>query len=86
MQLSKIRLNENKEQIIINRILSDESIDFTKENSLPLETLMAYYRCVIMEIEQNSVYLTNSFHFSTTETLLNQLKHVLKAGKVYSGK
>ena len=32
-------------------LMSDEFLDFVKDNTKPLDSLMAYYRCAIMEVE-----------------------------------
>ena len=38
-------------ELVRNSLMSDEFLDFVQENTKPMDSLMAYYRCAIMEIE-----------------------------------
>ena len=42
-------LKQAKEEIIMDTVLSDEFMDKVQDNFAPIESLMAYYRCAIME-------------------------------------
>ena len=44
-------LKQEQERFIKENLLSDEMIELLKENIMPFNTLMAYYRCAIMEVE-----------------------------------
>ena len=53
-ELSKVvnaQLQQAAENLVRNRLMSDEFLDFVQENTKPLDTLMAYYKCAIMEVE-----------------------------------
>ena len=43
-------VNQVTDKFIRNTIINDEFMEFMKENTLPYQSLMAYYRCAIMEI------------------------------------
>lgn len=49
------------EMIIRNSLMSDEFLDFVQKNTLPMDTLMAYYRCAIMEVETKFRVLNEQF-------------------------
>ena len=44
-------LKQAKEEIIMDTVLSDEFMDKMQDNLHRFESLMAYYRCAIMEVE-----------------------------------
>ena len=54
-------LEDTKQQFIRDNILCDNFFDFMKENTRPLNTLMAYYECAIMEIETKFRVLNQEF-------------------------
>ena len=45
------RIEKRREDFVRNSLLSDEFIDFVQENLKPVNTMMAYYQCAIMEVE-----------------------------------
>lgn len=54
-------LEQAREQFIRKNFMSDEFWDFMQENRRPIDTLMAYYRCAIMEIETKFNVLNEQF-------------------------
>ena len=61
-ELSKVvnaQLQKAAENLVRNRQMSDEFLDFVQENTKPLDTLMAYYKCAIMEVETKFKVLTD---------------------------
>lgn len=68
------QLDELKERMIRKNFLSDEFIDFIKKNQLPLETLMAYYRCVMMEIETKFRVLNEQFSLEYDRNPIESIK------------
>ena len=63
-------LKQEQERFIKENLLSDEMIELLKENIMPFNTLMAYYRCAIMEVETKFKVLNEEFSLSMTEILL----------------
>ena len=63
-ELSKVvnaQLQQAAENLVRNRLMSDEFLDFVQENTKPLDTLMAYYKCAIMEVETKFKVLNEQF-------------------------
>lgn len=54
-------LKQAKEEIIMDTVLSDEFMDKVQDNFAPIESLMAYYRCAIMEVETKFNVLNEQF-------------------------
>ena len=50
MKIEEI-LAERLERFSRNTLMSDEFLDFVSQNTQPMETLMAYYRCAIREVQ-----------------------------------
>ncbi len=59
--------------------MSDEFIELAKEKSLPIETLMAYYRCVIMEIETKFCVLNEELSLEYDRNPIETIKTRLKS-------
>ncbi len=56
-------LKQEQERFIKENLLSDEMIELLKENIMPFNTLMAYYRCSILEFETMFKVLYVEFSF-----------------------
>lgn len=67
------------EQIVRESILSDEFIDFMQRNRLPLDTLMAYYRCAIMEVETKFRVLNEQFSLRYDHNPIESIKTRVKS-------
>lgn len=76
-------LKQEQERFIKENLLSDEMIELLKENIMPFNTLMAYYRCAIMEVETKSRCLMRSSHYSMTEILLRVSRAELSLWMAY---
>lgn len=80
MQLpTDYKLTENQRQFIRDKILSDEFIDMTKETTMPIEKFMAYYRCVIMEIETKFRVLNEQLSLEYDRNPIESIKTRLKS-------
>ena len=44
-------IEQAREELITDIVLSDEFMNRMQENFLPIERLMSYYRCAIMEVQ-----------------------------------
>ena len=60
-------LKQEEQRFIRENLMSDEVFDFIRENTMPFNELMAYYRCAIMEVETK--FLMSSFLYSMTVIL-----------------
>ena len=65
------RIEKRREDFVRNSLLSDEFIDFVQENLKPVNTMMAYYQCAIMEVETKF-----KVRWSMTATRLRVLRRV----------
>ena len=63
-------LKQEQERFIKENLLSDEMIELLKENIMPFNTLMAYYRCAIMEVETKFKVLNEEFSLQYDRILL----------------
>ena len=55
------RIEKRREDFVRNSLLSDEFIDFVQENLKPVNTMMAYYQCAIMEVETKFKVLSEQY-------------------------
>lgn len=81
-ELSKmvnVQFQKAMEDLIRNRLMSDEFLDFMEENTKPLDTLMAYYRCAIMEVETKFKVLNEQFSLEYDRNPIESVKSRLKS-------
>jgi len=71
--------NLEQQDKYLDKLMSDEFISLAKEKSLPLETLMAYYRCVIMEIETKFFVLNEELSLEYDRNPIETIKSRLKS-------
>lgn len=72
-------VNQMAEQFIRDNIINDDFMAFIKENTLPYESLMAYYRCAIMEIETKFKVLNEQFSLQYDRNPIETIKTRLKS-------
>ncbi|MBP3380636.1 MAG: GTP pyrophosphokinase family protein [Ruminococcus sp.] len=73
------KLTEIQQQFIREKLLTDEFIDMTRETTMPIEKLMAYYRCVIMEIETKFRVLNEQLSLEYDRNPIESIKTRLKS-------
>jgi putative GTP pyrophosphokinase len=77
------RVNTQVGQLLDNfvrgRLLSDEFLDFMQENTKPLDTMMAYYRCAIMEVETKFKVLNEQFSLEYDRNPIESIKTRVKS-------
>ena len=49
------------EDMIRDNLMSDEFLDFVKVNMLPIEQMMTFYQCAIMQVETKFKILNEQF-------------------------
>ena len=72
-------INEGKNQFVKETILSDEFMEILKKNVEPMDTLMAYYRCDIMEVETKFKVLNEQFSLEYARNPIEGIKSRIKS-------
>ena len=72
-------LKQEQERFIKENRLSDEMIELLKENIMPFNTLMAYYRCAIMEVETKFKVLNEEFSLQYDRNPIESIKSRIKS-------
>lgn len=72
-------LVKTKDEFIRKKLLSDEFLTKLQENRLPLETLIAYYRCANMEIETKFKVLNEQFSLQYDRNPIESIKTRIKS-------
>ena len=81
-ELSKVvnaQLQQAVESLVRNRLMSDEFLDFVQENTKPLDTMMAYYKCAIMEVETKFKVLNEQFSLEYDRNPIESIKTRVKS-------
>lgn len=72
-------LIKQSEQFVRENLLSDAFLDFLEENASPYNTLMAYYRCAIMEVETKFNVLNEQFSLQYDRNPIEGIKSRVKS-------
>lgn len=72
-------LGQIGEQVIRDSLLSDDFMDFIQQNRLPMEELMAYYRCAMMEVETKFKVLNEQFSLQYDRNPIESIKTRIKS-------
>lgn len=75
----KDMIDEGKNQFVKETILSDEFMEILKKNVEPMDTLMAYYRCAIMEVETKFKVLNEQFSLEYDRNPIEGIKSRIKS-------
>lgn len=81
-ELSKVvnaQIQQAAENLIRNHLMSDEFLDFVQENTRPLDTMMAYYKCAIMEVETKFKVLNEQFSLEYDRNPIESIKTRVKS-------
>jgi putative GTP pyrophosphokinase len=70
---------QEEERFIRDNLMSDEVLDFIRENTLPFNQLMAYYRCAIMEVETKFKVLNEQFSLQYDRNQIESIKTRIKS-------
>lgn len=68
-----------REQFVREIVLSDEFMDFMQANMMPLETMMAYYRCAVMEVETKFKVLNEQLSLQYDRNPIESIKTRVKS-------
>ena len=66
-------------ELVRNSLMSDEFLDFVQENTKPMDSLMAYYRCAIMEIETKFKVLNEQYSLEYDRNPIEDIKSRVKS-------
>lgn len=67
------------QQKIKEKLLSDEFMEIMKKNTEPMNTLFAYYRCAIMEVETKFNVLNEQFSLEYDRNPIESIKSRIKS-------
>lgn len=73
------QLMKVKDQFIREVFLSDEVLDTVQQNMMPMDTLMAYYRCALMEVETKFKVLNEQFSIQYDRNPIESIKTRVKS-------
>ncbi len=68
-----------QDQFVRDNLMSDEFIDFIQGNKLPYDTMIAYYRCAVMEIETKFKVLNEQFSLQYDRNPIEGIKTRIKS-------
>lgn len=68
-----------RDQFVRDTLLTDEFMEFIQQNMLPMDTLMAYYRCAIMEVETKFKVLNEQFSLRYDRNPIESIKTRVKS-------
>ena len=71
-------LKQEEQRFIRENLMSDEVFDFIRENTMPFNELMAYYRCAIMEVETKFKVLNEQFSLQYDRNPIETIKTRIK--------
>lgn len=72
-------LEQTRQQFVRENLMSDEFLTFMQQNTLPFNTLMAYYRCAIMEVETKFNVLNEQFSLQYDRNPIESIKTRVKS-------
>lgn len=72
-------ITEKRDQFIKENIITDQHLDMISHNILPIETLMSYYRCAIMEVETKFKVLNEQFSLRYDNNPIETIKSRIKS-------
>lgn len=70
-----------REKIARERFMSDEFLNLINENLKPIETMNAYYRCAIMEVETKFKVLNEQFSLEYDRNPIEGIKSRIKSAE-----
>ena len=78
MEIKKI-LQNKAPQVAMKHLMSDEVMDLIHKNMKPRDTIMAYYRCAIMEVETKFKVLNEQFSLEYDRNPIESIKSRTKS-------
>lgn len=78
-KIVKSIIDKNSKQVLKEAILSDEFIELMRKNTEPMQTLKAYYKCAIMEVETKFNVLNEQFSLEYDRNPIEGIKSRIKS-------
>lgn len=75
----KAVIDQKKEELFREKFLSDEFMEMMHKNIEPMNTLIAYYRCAIMEVETKFRVLNEQFSLEYDRNPIESIKSRIKS-------
>ena len=72
-------IEKRKEEFIRNNLMSDEFIDFIQKNKKPMDKLLSYYACAIMEVETKFKVLNEQYSLEYDRNPIDDIKSRVKS-------
>ena len=72
-------IEKRKEEFIRNNLMSDEFIDFIQKNKKPMDKLLSYYACAIMEVETKFKVLNEQYSLEYDRNPIEDIKSRVKS-------
>ena len=72
-------IEKRKEEFIRNNLMSDEFIDFIQQNKKPMDKLLSYYACAIMEVETKFKVLNEQYSLEYDRNPIEDIKSRVKS-------
>ncbi len=72
-------IEEIQDKFIRESLMSDEFLDFLQSSRMPMDELLAYYRCAIMEIETKFKVLNEQFSLQYDRNPIETIKSRVKS-------
>ena len=72
-------IEERKERFVRNSLMSDEFLDFINKNKKPIDKLMSYYQCAIMEVETKFKVLNEQYSLEYDRNPIEDIKSRVKS-------
>jgi len=72
-------IEQRREQFVRENLMSDDFLDFMKQNTIPFETLISYYRCAIMEVETKFKVLNEQYALRYDRNPIESIKSRVKS-------
>ena len=72
-------IEQKREEFIRQSLMSDEFLGFIQKNKKPVDTLMSYYQCAIMEVETKFKVLNEEFSLEYDRNPIESIKTRVKS-------
>ena len=80
MELKEI-ISQKKEEFLREHFMTDEFMEMLHKNMEPMETLLTYYRCAIMEVETKFKVLNEEFSLEYDRNPIESIKSRIKSNE-----
>ena len=72
-------IERKRDEFVRNSLLSDEFLEMLEKNKKPMDLLMSYYKCAIMEIETKFKVLNQEYSLQYDKNPIESIKTRVKS-------